>query len=201
MTSLKLLSFVKGIAKEKGFTLDSAQVEALSHLALRANYLVKFKKRTWFGNILDKRKKRNSLYIWGGVGRGKTFIVDCFYKAVPLVEKKRIHFHQFMEDVHRRLKTLQGRRDPLSSIGKQIGESTQLLCLDEFQITDIGDAMIMHKLLESLFSSPIILITTSNTLPNELYKDGLQRQRFLPAIDLILSNINLYSSNLLSLFS
>lgn len=125
------------------------------------------------------------LYLWGGVGRGKTFLVDLFYDGVTLPGKHRTHFHRFMREVHTQLRAHAGERDPLAAIAKRWGERLRLLVLDEFFVSDIGDAMLLARLLEKLFEQGVVLVTTSNTPPRELYRDGLQRVRFEPAIALI----------------
>ncbi len=135
------------------------------------------------------------LYLWGGVGRGKTFLVDLFYAGVALPEsksgsggrngKRRTHFHRFMRSVHERLRAHAGERDPLAAIAREWRAQLRVLVLDEFFVSDIGDAMLLGRLLERLFAEGVVLVTTSNTPPAELYKDGLQRARFLPAIALI----------------
>lgn len=122
------------------------------------------------------------LYFWGGVGRGKTFLVDLFYEGLPLRQKRRIHFHRFMRDIHDKLREHAGQSDPLARIAQDWKDSLRVLVLDEFFVTDIGDAMLLGRLLERLFTQGVTLVTTSNTAPENLYKDGLQRERFLPAI-------------------
>ena len=130
-------------------------------------------------------------YLWGGVGRGKSFLMDSFFNCVPLARKKRIHFHRFMQEIHRGLNEQQGKEDPLALIARDIAKETRLLCLDEFHVTDITDAMLMRRLLEGLFEQGVVLVTTSNQHPDQLYKDGLQRSQFLPAIELIKQNLEI----------
>ena len=131
-------------------------------------------------------KGLRGLYLWGGVGRGKTFLVDLFFAGVPLgTRKRRTHFHRFMRDVHERLRAHAGERDPLAAIAREWRASLRLLVLDEFFVSDIGDAMLLARLLEKLFDEGVVLVTTSNTPPQGLYKDGLQRVRFEPAIALL----------------
>jgi len=125
------------------------------------------------------------LYVWGGVGRGKTWLVDLFYNQLPLRAKRRTHFHRFMRDIHERLTGLKGEPDPLRKVAARIAGDTRLLCLDEFVVLDIGDAMILARLLDALFDEGITLVTTSNTPPDRLYPAGIQRASFLPAIDLL----------------
>lgn len=125
------------------------------------------------------------LYLWGGVGRGKTFLIDLFFAGLPIKEKRRTHFHRFMRDVHERLRAHAGERDPLAVIAREWRRSLRVLVLDEFFVSDIGDAMLLARLLERLFAEGVTLVTTSNAAPQDLYKDGLQRARFLPAIALI----------------
>ncbi len=125
------------------------------------------------------------LYIWGGVGRGKTFLMDLFFQTLSLSAKKRIHFHRMMHDVHNRLAALGNVEDPLDRVAAAIAEDARVLCFDEFFVSDIGDAMILARLLKGLFDRRVTLVATSNVEPANLYRDGLQRERFLPAIDLL----------------
>ena len=133
----------------------------------------------------EPRETVRGLYIWGGVGRGKTFLLDLFFESLEIEQKKRIHFHRMMHDVHERMKSLSFVEDPLDKVAASIAQDTKVLCFDEFFVSDIGDAMILGRLLEGLFSRGVTLVTTSNTKPDDLYRDGLQRQRFLPAIKLL----------------
>ncbi|RZA13338.1 MAG: cell division protein ZapE, partial [Lysobacteraceae bacterium] len=125
------------------------------------------------------------LYLWGGVGRGKTFLIDLLHEGLPLREKRRTHFHRFMREVHERLRAHAGERDPLAAIAREWRRTLRVLVLDEFFVSDIGDAMLLARLLERLFAEGVVLVTSSNAAPRDLYRDGLQRARFLPAIDLI----------------
>ncbi len=125
------------------------------------------------------------LYLWGGVGRGKTYLVDIFHEGLPIREKKRLHFHHFMQMVHHRLRDLDDVQDPLALIAREFASETRVLCFDEFFVSDITDAMLLAGLLRGLFQEGVTLVATSNIPPQELYKGGLQRERFLPAIDLL----------------
>ncbi len=125
------------------------------------------------------------VYLWGPVGRGKTFLCDLLFAAVSDSRKERVHFHHFMLQIHAELRALEGRSDPLKEVAARIARTARLLCLDEFIVGDIGDAMILGNLLKALFERGVVLVTTSNTAPSELYREGLQRERFLPAIALL----------------
>lgn len=125
------------------------------------------------------------LYIWGGVGRGKTLLMDLFFSNLHTQEKLRLHFHRFMDEAHKMLKNYRNKPDPLKLVAKEFANKAKVLCFDEFFINDIGDAMIISGLLNGLFENNVVLITTSNVEPNLLYKNGLQRDRFLPAIKLL----------------
>ncbi|WP_345293938.1 cell division protein ZapE [Luteimonas vadosa] len=174
---------------ERGdWTQDPAQAEALRELdrihrvlsrgAARAGVLDRL-----FGT--SRPDPVDGLYLWGGVGRGKTFLIDLFHDGLPAVGKRRTHFHRFMREVHQQLRAHAGERDPLAAIARQWRKSLRVLVLDEFFVDDIGDAMLLGRLLERLFAEGVVLVTSSNAAPGDLYKDGLQRARFLPAIALI----------------
>jgi cell division protein ZapE len=125
------------------------------------------------------------LYVWGGPGRGKTYLMDCFFESLPFSEKRRVHFHRLMLEIHATLGTLPKTPNPLPIVAAKLAERCKVLCLDEFDVTDVADAMLLGGLLEALFARLVTLVATSNTAPDELYSDGLQRERFLPAIDLL----------------
>ncbi len=125
------------------------------------------------------------LYLWGGVGRGKTHLINAFHDALPFSNKLRIHFHRFMQHVHHELGMLHGRQNPLRLVAAQIANQWRVICLDEFLVSDITDAMLLSGLLDALFEYGVVLVATSNTGPDDLYREGLQRARFLPAIALI----------------
>src|SRR5205807_2365196 len=125
------------------------------------------------------------LYLWGGVGRGKTFLMDLFFGSLPSGQARRVHFHRFMHEVHAQLKSIPGQRSPLEEVARALSRAARVLCLDELYVADIADAMILGALFDGLFRRGVTLVATSNVPPAELYRDGLQRQRFLPAIALL----------------
>ena len=179
--------------KEHHYQIDAAQIEVIARLQLISDQLLTTpQKKTWLSwlpakdhRVTDKTSSKQGLYLWGGVGRGKTYIIDFFYEVLPLDRKLRFHYYQFMQEVHNALKEATHRKNPLKIVAAQLANRTQVLFLDEFFVSDITDAMILYRLLSALFEYQIVLITTSNFAPKELYKGGLQRERFLPAIDLI----------------
>lgn len=138
--------------------------------------------------ILRKPKCIKGLYLWGDVGIGKTFLMDCFYNNLDLSKKKRMHFHAFMQMIHTELKNLQGRKDPLKVLAQIIAQKYLVICFDEFVVTDIVDAMLLGRLFQLLFGMGVCLVTTSNCAPDNLYLHGLQRTSFLPAIAAIKSH-------------
>ena len=174
--------------QDADFQQDPAQAEAMQALEQVYQQLLNYKQRK--RSLVDRLKKnpnRNSgwpqgLYMWGGVGRGKTFLMDNFYEALPIEKKVRIHFHRFMPQVHAELKKLGNIQNPLPKVADTIVGNARVICFDEFFVTDITDAMLLGGLFEALFERGITLIATSNIEPDGLYKNGLQRERFLPAI-------------------
>ena len=137
--------------------------------------------KKWVGVNSTKR----GIYLWGGVGRGKTYLMDLFYECLPFPDKRRVHFHRFMLSIHEELECLQGVRNPMNRIAAGIADNTKVLCVDEFFVLDIGDAMLLSGLLEGLLTKGVVFVATSNTHPDSLYADGLQRDSFLPAIKII----------------
>ena len=137
--------------------------------------------------------KIKGLYIWGGVGRGKTYLVDCFYACLPFKEKQRMHFHRFMQSVHNQLRELKHMESPLEQVAENITKSVRVICFDEFHVSDITDAMLLSGLFEGLFQRGVVLVATSNQHPDNLYQGGLQRERFLPAIEMIKSHTRVFN--------
>ena len=179
-------------AREHGFTLDGSQLQAVEYLQRLYEDLIGLEQlESIFVRLLARKRVVKGLYLWGGVGRGKSFLMDSFFNCAPVAQKRRIHFHRFMQEVHQRLHTLTGQAEPLASVARDVAMDARLLCLDEFHITDITDAMLMRKLLEGLMEQGVVVLTTSNFEPDVLYLHGLQRNQFLPAIDLIKQNFDI----------
>lgn len=165
---------------------DTLQLDALQSFQRVYDALIKeHKKRFSVLRLLYKPTLIKGVYLWGSVGIGKTFLMDCFYNCLPFNQKSRMHFHQFMQRIHDQLKKHQGEIDPLQRIAAEIAKNTLVLCFDEFFVSDIADAMLLGRLFQALFNYGVCLVTTSNIAPDDLYKNGLQRLRFLPAIELI----------------
>jgi cell division protein ZapE len=186
-TGLDPKAWYRAACEQGGFTCDAAQTAAINELEAFWQQLVEFKSRRdkFLGRSLLSPDVPRGLYIWGGVGRGKTFLMDGFYHCLPFRRKRRIHFHHFMAEVHHEMKLLAHTPDPLMALADTISHSTRLLCLDELHVDDIADAMILGRLLGALFKRGVVLLTTSNYAPDDLYPNGLQRERFLPAIALM----------------
>lgn len=177
---------------ERGYTADAAQMAAIDALERCENEWAAYKARR--GNALVRLLARpeipRGVYMHGGVGRGKSFLMDCFFNAVPLKRKTRLHFHEFMREVHRELADMHGTVDPLKVLGERMSKRFRLICFDEFHVADITDAMILYRLLESLFDYGVSIVTTSNFHPDGLYPNGLHRDRILPAIELLRSRLH-----------
>jgi cell division protein ZapE len=172
---------------ERGFFADPAQLRGLEALQRCENdwraYLAQ--RSSALRRLLIRPPIPRGVYLWGGVGRGKSFLMDAFFQAVPLKRKTRLHFHEFMREVHRELQELKGTADPLAVLGQRISRRFRLICFDEFHIADVTDAMILYRLLEALFANRVSIVTTSNFVPDGLYPDGLHRERIFPAIELL----------------
>ncbi len=171
----------------RGYTSDPAQLLAIDALERCATEWAAYKgkRSNAFKKLINRPPIPRGVYMYGGVGRGKSFLMDCFFNAVPLKRKVRLHFHEFMREVHRELMDLQGTPNPLDALGKRIAKRFRLICFDEFHVADITDAMILHRMLVSLFDNGVGFVTTSNFHPDKLYPNGLHRDRILPAIELL----------------
>lgn len=190
--SSDIIGWVRQHGREHGFELDAAQTAALEVLQGVYEDLIALERlEASLIRLLARKQTVRGAYLWGGVGRGKSFLMDSFYNCAPVARKKRIHFHRFMQEIHAALNRHQGREDPLALIARDIAKDTRLICLDEFHVTDITDAMLMRRLLDGLFEHGVVLVTTSNQQPDGLYKDGLQRSQFMPAIELIKKNLHI----------
>ena len=177
--------------QQRGYESDPAQLRAVASLERCATDWSHYKAKR--SNSLKKMifhpEIPRGVYMYGGVGRGKSFLMDCFFSAVPLERKTRLHFHEFMREVHRELRELQGTVNPLDVLGQRMAQRYKLLCFDEFHVADITDAMILHRLLDALFKHGVGFVTTSNFKPDDLYPGGLHRDRILPAIELLNSRL------------
>jgi cell division protein ZapE len=171
----------------RGYTLDATQQAAADRLQQLFEGWAEYKSKR--SNAVTKLLRRppipRGVYLWGGVGRGKSFLMDAFFADVPLVRKARIHFHEFMRGVHRELDELRGTENPLDEVAARIARRYRIICFDEFHVSDIADAMILHRLLVRLFDLGVGFVITSNYAPDALYPDGLHRDRVLPAIELL----------------
>ena len=171
---------------------DAAQESAIVRLQQFEHELLAFKnaRSNRLLRFIHAPKVPRGVWMWGGVGRGKSFLMDCFYGAVPIQRKTRVHFHEFMRTVHVELDSLKGSADPLDAVGALIAKRYQLICFDEFHVSDIADAMILERLLRALFRHGVTFVMTSNYEPAALYPDGLHRDRILPAIELLQAHLD-----------
>jgi cell division protein ZapE len=168
----------------RGFVSDPSQLAAVERLQRLYEEWTAYKKKR--GNALARLVVRPPLpkgvYLWGPVGRGKSFLMDSFFRCVPLVRKRRVHFHHFMREIHRELNALKGSEDPIAAVAEKVARRNRLICFDEFHVSDIADAMILGRFLEQAMEKGVQFVMTSNYPPDELYPNGLQRERFLPTI-------------------
>ncbi len=178
--------------KQRGYASDPAQLRAVLALERCAAEWTAYKRKrsNGFKKLINRPDIPKGVYMHGGVGRGKSFLMDCFFNAVPLQRKVRLHFHEFMREVHRELADLQGTQNPLSVLGQRMAQKYRLICFDEFHVSDVTDAMILHRLLDSLFKNGVGMVTTSNFHPDGLYPNGLHRDRILPAIELLKTHLD-----------
>lgn len=178
--------YYQNMHEKRLIEIDANQLNVIQHLdELHHALIAAANRRGSLISWLTPEKLVKGIYLWGGVGIGKTMLMDCFFQSLPFDKKMRIHFHAFMRMVHAELKTLQGHKNPLKILAKKIANENVVLCFDEFIVNDIADAMILANLLHALFDHGVCLFATSNTVPEKLYYRGLQRQQFLPAIALL----------------
>ena len=182
-----LIDYLEPLLDRRDATLDHAQIAALDRLQQLSDELQVFgaARKSTLKRLFAAPDVPRGVYLWGGVGRGKSLLMDSFYATVSIRRKRRIHFHAFMRDVHASLGALKEEPDPLVAVAAQIAKRYRLVCLDEFHVDDIADAMILGRLLEGLFDNGVVLVTTSNYAPDDLWPNGLLRERFVPAIALI----------------
>jgi cell division protein ZapE len=178
--------------EKRGFIPDPAQWRAVERLQQLHEEWSEYKKRrsSALKRLLVKPPLPKGVYLWGPVGRGKSFLMDAFYLCVPLVRKRRVHFHHFMREIHRELDELKGTEDPIAEVALRTARRYRLVCFDEFHVSDIADAMILGRFLEKVMDAGVEFVMTSNYHPDQLYSAGLQRERFLPAIELIKTRLD-----------
>ena len=186
---MKPSDLYSSLIEDGQLSFDEAQSALLNELDELSDDLAK-RSRSWF-----RRQQINGYYIKGEVGRGKTQIMDIFFETLDVKKKKRVHFHRFMKILHDDLDKISCQKDPLKIAAQKISNETEVLCFDEFYVEDIGDAMLLGRFINELFENRVTLITTSNTHPDNLYKDGLHRSRFLPAIESIKKHCEIYELN------
>jgi cell division protein ZapE len=178
--------------ERRGFKSDASQLRAVDRLQQLYEEWTAYKARrsTALRRLVVRPPLPRGVYLWGGVGRGKSFLMDSFYLCLPLVRKRRVHFHHFMRDVHRELEELKGKEDPLAALAEHIAKRYRLICFDEMHVNDIADAMIVGRLLGRIMDLGVVCCMTSNYRPDELYKDGLKRENFLPTIALLKTRLD-----------
>ena len=194
MPQISLLDLYNASMNHNDMQSDPEQLNTIGNFQRLFDEIAgaKAPRNQWVFQSVFRRKSKfiRGIYIWGGVGRGKTYLMDLFFQSAPTSAKKRIHFHRFMQSIHHELKKRQNTRDPLAKIGRDFAKQHRLLCLDEFFVLDIADAVILAGLLKSLTDNGVVLVMTSNTNPDQLYQGGLQGDRFVPAIKLINSQMD-----------
>ncbi len=177
----------RAFSERSDFEPDAAQLRVIERLQALYDDLMAFKRyrQTLLARTFGNREPPRGVYLYGGVGRGKSVMMDGFFSTLPYRRKRRVHFHEFMASVHEHMRRIHNQEDPLKIVAAEIAVQTRVLCFDEFHVSDIADAMILHRLFENMVNWGVVLVITSNYAPDALYADGLQRDRFLPAIELI----------------
>ncbi len=178
---------------ERGIEADPAQLMAAQRLQKFYDDLLALKaaRRSKLRKLLVHPDLPRGVWFWGGVGRGKSFLMDCFFAAVPYERKRRVHFHAFMREIHQALHAHRNEADPLTQVAAKIARKTRLMCFDEFHVSDIADAMILGRLMQALFDAGVVFCITSNYSPDGLYPNGLQRELFLPTIELLRQKLDI----------
>jgi cell division protein ZapE len=195
--SISPLQWYRQFVHKPGFVAEPEQLDAAQKLEWLYLELLEFKsyRQKPFIKTFGRRSPPKGIYLHGGVGRGKSVLMDAFFANLPYRRKRRVHFHHFMQEVHQHIGLIKHEEDPLVIVAAGLAKRLRVLCLDEFHVNDIGDAMILGRLLEEMFKRGVVLVTTSNYAPDELWLDGLQRERFLPAIELLKNNCVVVSVN------
>ena len=190
---MNVQQFYEHALAARDYRSDEAQLRAVARLQQSYDDWVAYKARrsSSFKRLINRPEVPRGVYLWGGVGRGKSFLMDSFYSVVPVVRKTRLHFHEFMRGVHRQLDDLKGVADPLDEVARRIAKKYRLICFDEFHVSDIADAMILYNLLKALFENGVSFVMTSNYVPDTLYPDGLHRDRMLPTIALLKDKLDI----------
>ena len=190
--TMNVEQFYQNALKQRDFKSDDAQRRAVDRLQLAYEQWADYKVQRSNGlkRLMNRPEVPRGVYLWGGVGRGKSFLMDSFYSMVPVVRKTRVHFHEFMRGVHRQLDDLKGVANPLDDVARRIARKYRLICFDEFHVSDIADAMMLYNLLSALFANGVSFIMTSNYDPDLLYPDGLHRDRMLPTIALLKARLD-----------
>ena len=190
---VSVLEFYRGMLDRRGFIADAAQFRAVERLQQLYEEWTDYKqkRRSALRRLVVRPALPRGVYLWGAVGRGKSFLMDSFYSCLPLVRKKRVHFHDFMRDVHRELEDLKGKEDPLTALAGRIALRYRLICFDEMHVNDIADAMILGRLLRRTMDLGVVYCMTSNYAPDDLYKDGLRRDHFMPTIALLKERLDI----------
>src|SRR5438552_1955580 len=186
-----VLSLYQENLAKRGFVADPSQYRAVDRLQQLYEEWSEYKKKrsSALRRLLVHPPLPKGVYLWGPVGRGKSFLMDSFFLCVPLVRKRRVHFHHFMREIHRDLDALKGSEDPIEAVAEKIAGQYRLVCFDEFHVADIADAMILGRFLEQAMEKGVEFVMTSNYHPDALYPNGLQRERFLPTIELVKSRL------------
>ncbi|MFZ6742624.1 cell division protein ZapE [Undibacterium sp. JH2W] len=190
---MNVIEYYQDALSQRGFQADEAQKRAVDRLQTAYEEWVEYKSKraNKFTRLITRPEVPRGVYMWGGVGRGKSFLMDSFFSVVPVVRKARLHFHEFMRAVHRQLDELKGMADPLDEVARRVAKKYRLICFDEFHVSDVADAMLLYNLLNALFENGVSFVMTSNYQPDTLYPDGLHRDRMLPTIALLKEKLDI----------